>query len=172
MNARRVVVTDVGELAEALRPVAGGLITFDGCDGAGKTTLALKLSEALGHEVVDVDKHLNRQMGEYVKAIRLSELASDVESAFARSPVVLLSGICMRQVLVAINRIATVAVYVQRNTPMGLAGDSDFIDVESGLEASKDVLSFFTELDREVYAYHRAYRPRENADIVFTRIAH
>jgi hypothetical protein len=152
LTKRRIELQNVTALVEVLRPLPSGIVSFDGCDGAGKTTLAQKISDALGHDVVDLDKHLVRDTGEFVNAIRLAELVKDIDGALTRSRVVLLSGVCMQQVLAAVNRSAAVSVYVQRNTSAGLPGDIDFIGVESGVEASDDVVSYFNELELEIYA--------------------
>lgn len=169
MTKRQIELQDVTTLVDVLRPLPSGVVSFDGCDGVGKTTLAHKISDALGYEVVDLDKHLTRETGEFVSAIRSSELVQEIDDALACSPVVLLSGVCMQTVLAAINRPAAVRVYVQRNTAAGLPGDLDFFDVESGIEASVDTLSLFNDLELEIYTYHRQHRPRSNADIVFIR---
>lgn len=169
MKSENTVVNDVNTLLDILRQASNGLISFDGCDGAGKTTLAQDISRALGHEAIDLDPFLNQQTGEFFGALRLLELKQQIDDALMRTPVVLLSGVCMRRVLGALNRVAAVSVYVQRITQAGLPGDMDFIDVESGIEASADVLENFGVLDHEIYEYHRQYRPRSNADVVFNR---
>ncbi|MGN6232083.1 MAG: hypothetical protein ACTHNZ_13100 [Trinickia sp.] len=162
---------DVSVLVGVLSRLSRGLISFDGCDGAGKTRLACDISRALGHEAIDFDQFLTRQTGEFFKALRLPELKQQIGEALTRSPIVLLSGACMREVLAALNRVAAASVYVQRITQAGLPSDMDFIDVESGIEASADVLANFSVLDHEIYAYHRQHRPRTNADVVFNRRA-
>lgn len=171
MAENRIELREVAKLVEELRPIRAGLISFDGCDGAGKTTLAEEISSALRRPVIDLDKFVAPETGEFVHALDLVTLVQELDSALASSPVVLLSGVCMRQVLETINSNAVVSIYVQRNTQAGLPGDIDYIDVESEVEASADVLELFDELNLEVYAYHRAYRPRTKSDLIFIREA-
>lgn len=171
MHSESIIVDDINVLVGVLSPLSRGLISFDGCDGAGKTTLARGMSRAFGCEAIDLDQFLNRKTGEFFHALRLTELKQQIDEAFTCSPIVLISGVCMRKVLAAINRVAATSVYVQRITRAGLPSDMDFIDVESGIEANAGVLANFSGLDHEVYTYHRQHRPRAHADVVFNRRA-
>lgn len=172
MSLKRTDVRSVSELEGLLKSVTSGLVTFDGCDGAGKTYLARQIASAMGLTSIDLDCYLVKETGNFVSALRLDELTCAIGAALARSPVVLLSGVCMRQVLEAIDRSDSMYVYVQRNTSTGQVADSAFIDVESGVEVGLEYIkSCFSGLDSEVYTYHRKYRPWTNADIVFVRVA-
>jgi MoxR-like ATPase len=168
----RVEVRDVPQLADLIKQVSSGLVTFDGCDGAGKTYLARQIGQALDLPPIDLDTYLEKDQGEFVGALRMDELKRDIEEALGRSPVVLVSGICMRRVLEEIDRRAALTVYVQRNTSAGLIADSVFIDAEAGEYVDESYRDHcFSGLDPEIYDYHREYRPWMNADIVFVRVA-
>lgn len=171
MTRLRVSLRTPAEVTDVVRSVTAGLVTFDGCTSAGKTTLAATVSKELGLPLVDLDDYVVRNEGHFVNALRSDELKAKIETELAQSPVVLVSGVCMQEVLRLIAIPAATSVYVQRNTAVGLPGDLDFIDAESGIEAHADILQHFSELDREVYAYHRDFRPRSRADVVYVRVA-
>lgn len=171
MSEKPIEILDFNLLVEHFRQLDEGLVTFDGCDGAGKTTLARAAAEALGCCAVDLDKHLVKETGEFIGALRVDEFAKNLDDAFTSSRVVLLSGVCMQEALLRIGRQSAIRVYVQKISRAGIPCDLEFIDVENGIEASPDVLALFEELHMEVYAYHRRYRPRSKSDIVFIRKA-
>ncbi|SAK82416.1 hypothetical protein AWB79_05482 [Caballeronia hypogeia] len=164
-------IQELDELEVAVRDIRAGVVTFDGCTGVGKTTLAMTISQRVGLPLVDLDDFINPNEGHFVEALQADQLSAKMASELARNAVVLVSGVCMREVLARIRYPATLSVYVLRKTPMGLPGDWDCFYVEEGIEAQQDMLALYSELEFEVYAYHRGHRPRSSADIIFTRIA-
>ncbi|PRG36690.1 hypothetical protein C6T52_14220 [Burkholderia multivorans] len=125
------------------------------------------LASRLKCPAIDLDPYLERERGEFSNALRLTELASAIEQACRQSPVVLVAGVCMREVLDRLGIAAARHVYVQRNSTMGIPCDLDILDLEDGRQIIDT--SLFGELDREVAAYHDRYHPRRNADVVYVR---
>ncbi|MBU9247802.1 hypothetical protein [Burkholderia multivorans] len=118
---------------------------------------------------IDLDQYLDRQRGEFVNALRLPELASVIEQARQQSPVVLIAGVCMREVLMRLKREADMHVYVQRNSRTGIPSDLDFLDLEDGNQLDDTLAPLLSDLDLEIAAYHARHRPRRNADLVYIR---
>ncbi|SAK49112.1 hypothetical protein AWB80_01303 [Caballeronia pedi] len=77
----------------------------------------------------------------------------------------------MNAVLECVRRKAALSIYVQKNSPIGLPSDLDFIDAETGFEPEPDTVQYWSALDREVFSYHGEHKPRMNADIIFLRAA-
>ncbi len=162
-------VTDVSDLESLLRTVEHGLIAFDGCTSAGKTTLMNNLARRLKCPAIDLDQYLDRQRGEFVNALRLPALTDAIEQGRQQSPVVLVSGVCMREVLDRLQFTAAMNIYVQRNSRTGIPSDLDFLDLEDGHQVDDTLASLLSDLDLEIAAYHERYRPRRNADVVYVR---
>ncbi|MFT0733431.1 hypothetical protein [Ralstonia wenshanensis] len=104
METTRIETADVEALAHRLREIRHGLITFDGCMLAGKTGLMREIARRLEVQGLDLDDFVDRQQGVFVEALRLQELIAAIQQASAKSGVVLLSGICMLEVLERIGR--------------------------------------------------------------------
>ncbi|MBR8333833.1 hypothetical protein KDW69_19480 [Burkholderia ambifaria] len=167
MGTTRIETADVAALEHRIREIRHGLITFDGCMLAGKTELMHELERRLGVHGLDLDDFVERQQGMFVEAVRLQELAAAIEQARAMSEVVLLSGICMLEVLERIGRESHLTVYVQANNQDGTPDDIDLIGAESGRRP--DLIEFFGELEDECFSYHARYRPCNGADVLFIR---
>ena len=75
--------------------------------------------------------------------------------------------LCMREVIDRLQRTAAKHVYVQRNSAMNLPYDLDILDFEDGNHSSNT--SSFSDLDREIAAYHAHHCLSRNADVVYIR---
>lgn len=167
----------VGDVLERLRTVERGIVTFDGCTGAGKTTMAAIASWVLGHPAIDVDPYLNKNKGAFLNELQLPKLQRDVERALARSPVLLLSGVCMGWIVPKIDQQSALSVYVWRCSAIGLRCDTEIINAEVGAQF-EDYESIIppneydptaAALDRELHEYHADCRPVANADLLYLR---
>ncbi|MBP0590489.1 hypothetical protein J8I87_12325 [Paraburkholderia sp. LEh10] len=150
-----------------MREVTRGLVTFDGCMLAGKTQLMREIARRLGIQGLDLDDFVTRQQGVFVEAVRLQELTAAIEQVRAKFGVVLLSGICILEVLELIGRESNLTVYVQANNRDGTPDDIDLIGAETGRRP--ELIEFFGDLDDECFSYHARYRPRNGADVLFIR---
>ncbi|PLZ01138.1 hypothetical protein CY652_17810 [Burkholderia sp. WAC0059] len=156
MGEERVELRSVPDLQRRVFDVASGLVTFDGDLHAGKTTLARKIGEALGHPVLDLDGYLLREQGNFVNALRITELTRDIGKALDSSSVVLLSGVCMLRVLEIAKLDTSLSIYVRRLSPMGIPNDLDTTDAENGkpFDDDPDIPAIF----REIHVYGVAPR--------------
>ncbi|MFC0575360.1 hypothetical protein [Paraburkholderia solisilvae] len=157
------------DLESIVRTIGHGLIAFDGCTSVGKTTLMKKLAGRLKCPAIDLDPYLNRQRGEFVNELRLPEVASAIEQAHQQSPIALIAGICMREVLDRLQLTAAVHIYVQLNSPMGIPSNLNIMDREDGHQIDDTYGKLLSETDWEIAAYHERYRPRSNADVIYVR---
>lgn len=172
MDEQVIIDNDLDALVARIMPLADGLVTFDGVDGAGKTGTMLRVGERLGCLTVDIDRFLDRHRGQYVEAIRYDELQDAIEEAERISPLLLMAGVCMRDILQRLARTAQLSIYVQAMSTYGLA-DQDILDAEdgklSGVYADLARLGIVAPLDNEVWNYHCRTQPRRRADIIFLR---
>lgn len=167
MGTTRIETADVGALEHRVYEIRHGLVTFDGCMLAGKTELMREIARRLGVQGLDLDDFVERQQGVFVEALRLQELAAAIEQARAKFGIVLLSGICMLEVLERIGCESSLTVYVQASNQDGTPDDIDLIGAETGRRP--DLIEFFGELEDECFSYHARYRPRNGADVLFIR---
>lgn len=167
MGTTRIETADVEALAHRVHEIRHGLVTFDGCMLAGKTELMREIARRLGVQGLDLDDFVERQQGVFVEALRLQKLAAAIEQASENSGVVLLSGICMLEVLERMGCESNLTVYIQANNQDGKPDDIDLIGAETG--RCPDLIEFFGELEDECFSYHARYRPRNGADVLFIR---
>lgn len=160
------IANDPAALASSLAGLTG-LIVFDGCDGVGKTTLAIDVASRLGCEHVDGDAHLDKKLGMYVGALRTEELRSAIVLALAKSPVAILHCVCAREVVARLELLPSAYVYVQRISMGGLPGDLPMMWAEE--DGVTTIPEYFNELDRELQTYHASHKPIASADILYRR---
>ena len=163
---QQVIKDDIPALALVIGAMGAGLVMIDGCTLAGKTWLAHDLADRLSAVAIDADDFIKRRQDAFVDALRAGRLKAAVDAALASSKIVLLSGVCARDVADRAALSPTLYVYVQRNTTVGVVADMDIIDAEDGL--LNEVLH---PLDAEIADYHYRRQPRKNADIVYIRVA-
>ncbi|RQR62881.1 hypothetical protein DIE12_34415 [Burkholderia sp. Bp9015] len=81
MRPARAEVHSLDALEAIIRSVRAGLVTFDGCPQAGKSTAYIHICERLGITRLEVDDYLVPNRGEYVKALRASDLLRTLQDA-------------------------------------------------------------------------------------------
>jgi hypothetical protein len=161
-------------------------IGIDGVDGAGKSRLAEKLSEAFACPVLDVDDYLHKNQGGYIDFIDYPALKSAVSSI----PAFVLCGACLLEVLENLGATLDGLVYI-KHMRQGLWVDEDRCVFPDGIDVAINVLaadfdSISRHLDEpseqvghetedlpylthEVMHYHDRYSPHESADVIFER---
>lgn len=117
MSYGRTEVHSLDALEEVIRLAQAGLVMFDGWPLAGKSTARSEICKRVGAIGLELDNYVTRRQGEYVKAIWSVELMRALHNALSDSSLVVLDGVCMRQVLEAINVTACLSVYVQPISP-------------------------------------------------------
>ncbi|MGY4730688.1 hypothetical protein [Burkholderia pyrrocinia] len=161
-------VRTIDELIRRISVAPAGIVTFDGYHGIGKSSLTSTLAHRLSVPAVEVDDYVNVGEEAYVDAIQVAELRNAIRDALAAHSVALVDGVCMAKVLQVIEMHPAITVYVQRNSRTGIPCDQELLDMEDGIELDPYYATLMTEdLDREVFKYHKRYRPRASADIVY-----
>lgn len=165
-----MVFTDEAELISHLRSVAverACVIAIDGVDGAGKSTVAVRLAESLNcGTALDVDSFLEREQEKYVGALRIDLLRQQVQQRDG-GPVVL-AGICMREVLDRIGLQADLHVYVKRMAVWGWADEDEVEGLQ--IDEIERLLGSENALKRELKAYHSRFKPHLRADVTYERL--
>jgi hypothetical protein len=164
---------DPAMLATRIKAIGAGLIAIDGCCGAGKTHLAKWLGTTQDIRVVEADKFLIPQTEVFVKSLRMDELRTAVIETNPKENLVILEGVCIRNVLEELAITASMFVYVLRTPEMGVPYDADILDFECECEIHKyegrEPRAPEVVLGPELAEYHRHQKPRRTADILFIR---
>jgi hypothetical protein len=95
----RFMDNDPQGLADYVSALEQGLVLFDGRPGDGKTYLASRTAKTIGARFVDADGFLEPKQDAVLSARRLDELRNSVEASLASSRMVLLAGVCARQIV-------------------------------------------------------------------------
>jgi hypothetical protein len=161
---------DPDALAKRLASVRG-LVVIDGCDGVGKTFLALEMARRLDGEAIDADDYVEPHRGYFVKALYLERFRASLLDALARFPIVLLSSICAREVVAKLGVPVALYVYVERYSTMDVPANLEILGAEEGSPEALAGRWALSPLDQEIFDYHAAFKPRRNADIVYVRTA-
>jgi glycosyltransferase involved in cell wall biosynthesis len=161
MPARRFIKNDPEEFAAYMKSLASGPVVFDGRSGSGKTYLANAMAKPIPRAAVDADAFLVRKQGQFIGALKPDGLRSAIEAAFRTAPLVVLSTVCGRQVVAQTKLQADAFVWIERTSLPQLAiALRDFAD-DYDADAPVD------ELRKEVEAYIKAYKAREQPDVVY-----
>jgi hypothetical protein len=180
------VLTTVGDLCERIGQVStrARLIVLDGFDGAGKSTLAKALSEALGLNHIEVDEFLVPDSPvSYVESIRCPDLAA----AIGVRPCIL-DGVFARDVLDRLNLTADLHVYVKRmrfQNDFRRWLDGEFEEFQTFAEWKENEDRSIAEYDKliggtahdpsqpglfcDLRDYHFRRPPHERTDLIFER---
>jgi hypothetical protein len=161
---------DPNALAAQIAPLRG-VVLFDGWTGVGKTALAHMLSEWLGCAAIDVDDYVDRNRGYFVNAIRFDELRATAADALKQSALALVSTICARDVAKRLGVPVAAFVYVEQRSSMGLPANAEITDAEDGGPDAFAEYQDLPPLEREIFDYHAAFKPRKTADILYIRTA-
>jgi hypothetical protein len=159
---------DRAKVVARIKEIGVGLVAIDGCTWAGKSCLTNWIGTTQSIKTIEVDKFLNRKTGAFVRALRIDELRTAVTKADPKINLVILEGVCIRDVLEKLEITASMFIYVQRNSEMGVPCDASILDFERECEIRErrtpEVI-----LGPELADYHRRQKPRRRADVLFIR---
>jgi hypothetical protein len=181
------ICASIDSTERAVRAAGWRRIGIDGVDPDGMSYLAQTLSQALGCPALDVDDYLYRNQGGYVDFIDYPALSA----ALAAMPAFVLSGACLREVLLNLAQDVDGQIYIKRMQE-GSWADEDQCVFPEGVDAAIEELAsntamisrYFDEpsehagfdggeaaphLTLELMHYHDAHRPHELADLVYER---
>ena len=181
--------TTLEQLYSALAAENTSLIGIDGWPGAGKSTLADRLSERLGVRVVHLDSLLDMNRGAFTPNIRYSELERELK----HRPLIV-EGVCLLEVLSRAAAEPDVLIYVKKFDAHGVWVDEEDCELieplDPALERVRSVAGLFAKFDAAIEArslssdeepslplteecltYHAKYRPTVRATC-FYRVVH
>ena len=93
------------------------LISIDGLNQAGKSTLAKNLVKLMDTECIEVYHYLEKHKGGYIDYIRYNDLRESINRIRQKSRVLIIDGICILEIL---NRIGIKPAITNENTIRGL----------------------------------------------------
>lgn len=184
------VCADFESLRRIVQAAGWRRIGIDGVNGVGKSSLSAELAEALGLPTLDLDDYLFKNQGGFVPFIDYPALTA----ALSSMPSVILSGACLREVLVNSGSALDGHIYIKRMRH-GLWADEDMCVFPEGIDAAIETLSYYSsmvsralddrsdlpgptadesqpELSEEIMRYHEQYEPHEIADLVYEKLDH
>lgn len=163
-------ITDYESLLKRLRkvplPVTVGL---EGFTGSGKSYLAGELQRDLDACVVHTDEYVcgEDESAPYPSRLDYLRLLSDVDRAGCNSSLIIIEGICLRQVLCRGGLSASVFVYIKCLAQNGLWHEEIHLE---DFKTGNEIVENREEPHLSDYTYHVIERPHERAEIIFQRI--
>jgi hypothetical protein len=145
---------------EPLLPASATMVTIDGLDGAGKTTLGRELASLLGSSFLDLDDFLEKRRGQYFSALRFDALQTALDSALR----VVLSGCLMETVLKKIQCSSDFKIYVVRTARMRSQPELEWIDERDILCSDIPAADLIADLEQNTRQWAHAPPPFGGGD--------
>jgi len=173
------------EILSAVVPRSAQLISLDGVDGVGKSTLGRALASEIGAKFVDLDDFLEKHEDRYLSSLHFDEL----QPAMNQGGVVL-AGCLIEAVLSRLDRQSDFRIYVARTARMRSQPEMEWIDERDllcGETPAEDLIAeleesarrwaqgpspfgggdgSIPEFQKELIRYHRDFAPHKRADII------
>jgi len=165
------------------------VVGIDGVDGSGKSTLATSLSEKLGCSHINLDDHIDKNLGQYVNHVHYLVVREMINAI--KLPIII-EGVCLLAITERLQLNLDALIYIKRISSYGNWIDEDNCDVTGDIDAfmNKEKMELnkfvyaaayiegkdfpddtnFPEFAEEIIRYHYSYRPHERADIIYKRI--
>lgn len=156
------IENDPARLAQYLSSLGRGLVVFDGRPGAGKTHLTREMERQIRCKSIDADCcFLVPDQKKFVGALILEPMRLCIEVHLARTPLVVLSTVCAREVVEKAKLPARAFVWVERTSLACMQIDRRDFAGDHNADAP------VSELHKEVEAYVAAYEARMRPDAVY-----
>ena len=163
-------VTEYAQLRAHITSLSSlGIVAVEGFIGSGKSFLANTLAKDLSAVAIHTDEYVCGTDGAlpYPERLTYANIIWALNSASASDSLIIVEGICLREVLRRSGVKANFFIYVKSIARNGLWHDGLHLeDFEN--EAETD--AFRQEPRRSDWAYHAKARPHERADIMFHRV--
>jgi hypothetical protein len=120
---------DINKLAAFIIDKGYCRIGVDGTNGAGKSTMASKLSKILGLSYLNLDDFLDKEKGGFLDYLKYDEIKQQT----LKTPHFVIDGVCLLSVIEKIETPIDCLVYVKRICH-GLWADEDECEITEGIE--------------------------------------
>lgn len=161
---------DYRALSDRLRSLRRpALIGVEGFTGSGKSKVSEDLGRDLQAGVIHTDEYVapGDESLPYPDRLDYGRLATAIVNARSTNSLLVVEGICLREVLQRLSLSADPFVYVKRVAGNGLWHDGFHLE---DFEAGDSIEENNQEPHRSDFAYHAAARPHEKANLLFERI--
>jgi len=149
------------------------IVSVDGVDGVGKTTLACNIAKKMNFPCIEIDTFVQEQQGGFIDHIDYNRLSETIKQAIITNHLIILEGICVLQVLqkLGLNSYAKVYVKVINNYGFWMDQIRLFPPDKSADEmiAERKAKGFLLGHVEDIIRYHYTFKPHENADYIFER---
>ena len=174
-----------------LVPEKVSIITFDGFDGVGKSSLARHLAASLKLPVIDLDDFLEEHQDCFLEALKFTDLSRAITNALFSHRKVIVAGCLVETALERTGNSPDFLFYVMRTARMLSRPDIESIDEFDTLYGEKSADQLIADLEemmegwtrmpeefggggsgdipnleRELIRYHRERRPHDKADLI------
>ena len=173
---KAIVFADEHALIKSIKNlslISPGIVSIDGVDGVGKSTLACKIAEEMSLPYIEIDTFVQEQQGGYIDHIDYDRLSESIKQAIITNHVIILEGICVQQVLkkLGLNSYAKVYVKVIDNYGFWMDQIRFFPPDKSADEmiAERKAKRFSLGHVEDIIRYHYTFKPHENTDYIFER---
>lgn len=187
-NIYRDFESFLGEIISLINTKGNFIISIDGVDGTGKSTLAKSISDAIDGLHINLDKCIDRNQGRYVDNLRFDEVLKLYNNSDKK--VIIFDGVCLMKILEILDINPNLKIYVRLVKKDGFwyKGHTDFNYTRNvdeiinehrnstrkmkeffGEEIDEEALKF-EELPDEIIRYHHEYKPNETCDYIYERV--
>lgn len=149
------------------------IISIDGVDGVGKSSLACKFLKELGFAHIEIDTFVQEEQGGYLDYIDYTQLAVIIRQTLTEKQGITLEGICVQQVLKQLHQKSNVKVYIKVIDKYGFWMDQIrlFPPDKSADEiiAERRKKGFSLGHVEDIIRYHYTFKPHEDVDYILER---
>jgi len=167
----RIINTE-NELIAALKNISfdsKSIVSIDGVDGVGKTTLSSKIAQELCISNIELDDFVQKNQNGYINHIDYDRLLKKI---ITDKPVVV-EGICVLEILNRIQIKPDVSIYIKVVDRYGFCNGQ--IKYCPPAKSADEVINerkskgFSVGYEEDVIRYHYSFKPHEKSDYIFER---
>lgn len=166
------VINKENELITALKNSfldSKSIISIDGVDGVGKTTLSNKIAKELSLSNIELDDFVVENQDGYINHVDYERL---LDKIISNKPLVV-EGICILQILNRIQVNPCVSVYIKVVDRYGFCnGQIKYFPPDKSADEvinERKFKGFSVGYENDVILYHYSFMPHEKSDYIFKR---
>lgn len=152
---------------------SASIISIDGVDGVGKSTLACKFSKELGFSHIEIDTFVHEEQGGYLDYIDYTQLTVMIGQTLTEKQGIILEEICVQQVLKKFYLKSKVKVYIKMIDKYGFRMDQiRFFPTDKSADeiiAERREKGFQLGHIEDITRYYYTFKPHEGEDYILER---